>query len=132
MAESIDIVRALYGAFAEGDIAKVLEAFDPEIEWREAEHFLYAEGNPYVGPQAIAEGVFQRMASDIEGMALEPEYFVDGGDSVVVEGRYRGTMKATGTAVNAQFAHVWQLRQGKVVRFQQYIDTRQWAEAVAS
>jgi uncharacterized protein len=47
----------------------------------------------------------------------------------VVEGRYRGTVKATGMPVDAQFAHVWHLRDGKVVRFQQYTDTGQWSEA---
>ena len=28
---------------------------DPAIQWREAEGFQYAEGNPYVGPAAIAD-----------------------------------------------------------------------------
>ena len=38
-------------------------------------------------------------------------------------------MKATGTPVDAQFAHVWQFRGGKIARFQQYTDTKQWAGA---
>jgi uncharacterized protein len=80
----------------------------------------------------VAEGVFQRIVSDVEDLAVLPERFVEGGDTVVVEGRYRGTMKATGTPVDAQFAHVWQLSDDKVVRFQQYTDTRQWAEAARS
>jgi uncharacterized protein len=33
--------------------------------------------------------------------------------------------------VRAQFAHVWGVNQGRVVRFQQYTDTKQFAEAVA-
>ncbi len=132
MGKSGDIVKALYDAFAKGDVPAVLGAFDPQIQWREAENFLYADGNPYVGPQAVAEGVFQRIVSDVENFAVLPEHFVEGGDTVVVEGRYRGKMKATGTPVDAQFAHVWQLRDGKVVRFQQYTDTKQWAEAAAS
>jgi ketosteroid isomerase-like protein len=70
-----------------------------------------------VGPHAVAEGVFQRFVSDVENFAVVPEHFVESGDSVVVEGRYRGKMKATGTTVDAQFAHVWQLQNGKVVRF---------------
>jgi ketosteroid isomerase-like protein len=80
----------------------------------------------------VAEGVFQRIVSDVENFAVVPERFIDGGDTVVVEGRYRGSMKATGTPVDAQFAHVWLLRDGRVVRFQQYTDTRQWAKAAGS
>lgn len=129
MATSADLVKAVYDAFARGDVGAVLGGFDPQIEWREADNFLYADRNPYVGPQAVAEGVFMRLGADVDGFTLAPARYIDGGDTVVVEGRYRGSMKATGTKVDAQFAHVWQFRDGKVVRFQQYTDTRQWAEA---
>jgi ketosteroid isomerase-like protein len=127
-----DIVKALYDAFGRGDVPAVLGAFDPRIQWREAESFLYADGNPYEGPQAVAEGVFRRIVSDVESFAVLPERFIEAGDTIVAEGRYRGTMKRTGTLVDAQFAHVWQLRDGKVVRFQQYTDTKQWSDAAGA
>jgi uncharacterized protein len=129
MGKSVDVVKGLYEAFGKGDVPGVLGAFDQGIDWREAEGFLYADGNPYSSPQAVAEGVFQRLGTDVQDFAVTPERMIDGGDTVVVEGRYRGTMKATGTPVDAQFAHVWELREGKVIRFQQYTDTRQWAAA---
>lgn len=132
MGKNIDIVKDLYAAFGKGDVPAVLGAFDPGIQWNEAENFLYADGNPYAGPQAVAEGVFQRIVSDVEGFTVVPEHFIDGGDAIVVEGRYRGTLKSTGTRVDAQFAHVWRLRDGKVIRFQQYTDTGQWASAAGS
>jgi ketosteroid isomerase-like protein len=132
MGKSGDIVKAIYAALASGDVAAALGAFDPHIQWREAENFLYAGGNPYVGPRAVADGVFQRLATDVENFAVLPKAFVEGGDTVLVEGRYRGNMKATGTPIDAQFAHVWQVREGKVVRFQQYTDTKQWADAAGS
>ena len=127
-----EIVRALYEAFGKGDLPAVLGTFDPQIEWREAENFLYADRNPYVGPQAVAQGVFQRIASDVKDFAVVPERYVEGADTVVVEGRYKGTMNATGVSVDAQFAHVWELRNGRIVRFQQYTDTRQWEQAAGS
>lgn len=132
MGTSVDIVKNLYAAFDKGDVPGVLGAFDPRIQWTEAENFLYADGNPYNGPQAVAEGVFQRIVADMENLTVRPVHYIDGGQTVVVEGRYRGKAKATGAPVDAQFAHVWQLRDGKVVRFQQYTDTKQWAEAFGS
>jgi ketosteroid isomerase-like protein len=48
---------------------------------------------------------------------------------VLVEARYTGTAKATGKPIDAQVAHVWDLRDGKAVRFQQYTDTWQFAQA---
>jgi len=124
-------VRGLYTAFGKGDVPAVLGAFDPGIQWNEAEGFLYADRNPYAGPQAVGEGVFQRITSDVDGFTVTPVHFIDGGDTIVVEGRYRGTTKSTGTRVDAQFARVWRLRDGKVIRFQQYTDTKQWATAAS-
>lgn len=132
MGKSGEIVKTIYDAFGKGDVPAVLGSFDPEIQWREAENFLYADRNPYVGPHAVAGGVFQRIVADVENFSVLPQHFVEGGDIVVVEGRYRGKMKATGKPVDAQFAHVWQLRDGKIVRFQQYTDTWQWAQAAGS
>jgi uncharacterized protein len=124
-----EIVRGVYDAFGRGDVAAVLGAFDEGIEWREAEGFRYADGNPYIGPMAVATGVFQRITSDVAGFHLVITRISDAGDTVLAEGRYRGTVNATGQAVDAQFAHVWELRDGRLVGFQQYTDTAQWALA---
>ena len=129
MGMSGDIVKHLYEAFAKGDVPAVLASFDPKVEWKEADSFLYADRNPYIGPNAVAEGVFQRIVSDVEQFTVVPQNIIDAGDTVVAEGRYKGRMKTTGTVVDAQFAHVWQLREGKIVRFQQYTDTLQWRRA---
>jgi ketosteroid isomerase-like protein len=132
MGRNKEIVKNLYDALARGDASTVLGTMDPAIQWREADNFLYADGNPYVGPQAVAEGVFQRLGSGIEHLAIVPANLIEGDGAVVAEGRYRGKVKATGKTVDAQFAHVWELRDEKVVRFQQYTDTKQWGEAAGS
>ena len=132
MGKNCDIVRGLYEAFAKGDVPAVLGAFDPRIQWREAEGYIYAAGNPYVGPNTVATGVFQRLGSDVQNFAVVPGSFFDAGDTVVVEGRYRGTIKATGKPIDAQFAHIWQFNHERVVRFQQYTDTKQWSDASES
>lgn len=127
--QNLETVRSLYAAFAKGDVPTVLGAMAPDIEWREADNFIYADGNPYVGPEAILQGIFLRIASEWNGFAVNPEQFLDAGDTVIATGRYTGTHKATGVAINSQFAHFWTLRDGKVIRFQQYADTLQVARA---
>ena len=129
MGKTGDIVKRLYESLAKGDVATVLAMFDPQIHWREADNFLYADRNPYIGPQAVVEGVFQRIGADLDDFAIVPERVVEGADAVVVEGRYKATMKKTGSPIDAQFAHVWGIRDGKIVRFQQYTDTKQWDQA---
>jgi len=42
----------------------------------------------------------------IDGFTAVPSTFIDGGDDVVVLGRYGGTIKASGAQLDAQFCHV--------------------------
>jgi uncharacterized protein len=132
MATNAEIIESLYEAFAKGDVPTVLGLFDPRIEWNEAEGVRYADRNPYRGPMAVAEGVFGRIISEVDQFAAVTSKFTDGGDTVVVEGRYKGKVKATGAMLDAQFAHVYTLSGGKVVRFQQYTDTAQWTKALGA
>lgn len=129
---NVEVIRGLYDSFGRGDVPAVLGQMDQEIEWREAENFMYADGNPYVGPQAILEGVFMRLGSEWEGFTVAPEEWLDAGNHVVVLGTYTGKLKGTGREVRAQFAHVWGVRGGRIVRFQQYTDTKQFADAASS
>lgn len=130
--QNVDLVRSIYEAFAAGDVPGVLGAMSEDMVWNEAENFPYADGNPYRGPQAILGGVFARLASEWDGFAALPEEFLDAVDTVVVLGRYRGTYKATGKPLDAQLVHVWRLRDGKAVSFQQYTDTLQAARVTGA
>ncbi len=129
--ENVQVVRGLYEALAKGDVPAVLEQLDQSVEWNEAENYIYADRNPYIGPQAVLEGVITRLGTEWEGYTVTPEEFLDAGDRVVVLGTYSGIYKATGREVRAQFAHVWGVREGRVKSFQQYTDTKQFADAVA-
>lgn len=127
-----EIVRGLYTAFAQGNVPAVLSSLASNIEWREADNFPYADRNPYIGVPAIVEGVFMRLGAEWENFTLNPASFHESGDTVFVQGRYTGTLRATGKSVNAQFMHVWTLADGKVTKFQQYTDTLQFAQAATT
>ena len=129
--QSVEVIRGIYDSFGKGDVPAILGQMDQQIEWNEAENFIYADRNPYVGPQAILEGVFMRFGTEWLGFTVNPEEWLDAGNHVVVLGTYAGKNKETGKEVRAQFAHVWGVRGGRVVRFQQYTDTKQFADAVA-
>jgi len=118
---NLNSVRGVYDAFAKGDIPAVLDFLSPDIEWTEAEGFPY--GGTYTGPNAVLEGVFMRLGAEWDGFSAVPDEFIDGGDAVVALGKYGGTYKATGKSLQVNFAHVWKVREGKAVRFVQYVDT---------
>lgn len=129
MADNVALVQGAYEAFARGDIQAVLELFDENIEWYEAEHITYWPGGPFVGPQAVVEGVFARIPQDFDGFTIGIQRIVGCGHTVLVEARDRATVKPTDRPLDAQVAHIWDFRDGKVVRWQQYSDTWQFAEA---
>ena len=130
--ENVSLVKGIYEAFGSGDVPAVVAALGADVEWNEAENFPYADGNPYVGAEAILNGVFARIGSEWDGFRVEPEQFLDAGDTVVVLGRYRGTCVATGKAMNAQMAHIVRLTDGRITAFQQYVDTLQVARATGA
>ena len=130
-AENVAVVRGIYDAFGKGDIPGVLSKLAKEIEWREAENFIYADRNPYIGPHAVLEGVFMRIGSQWNGFTVTPDSILDAGHQVVALGTYSGTYKKTGKGVRAQMVHVWNIVDGKAVKFQQYTDTKQFADVVA-
>lgn len=127
---NLEVIRGLYDSFGRGDVSAVLGQMHESIEWREAENYIYADRNPYVGPQAILEGVLMRLGSEWDKFTIIPEEWMDAGHHIIVLGTYTGTHKESGRDIKAQFAHVWGVRGGRVVRFQQYTDTKQFAEAV--
>ena len=128
MSDNAATIRRVYDAFLRGDITAVVAAMDEHIEWNEAEHVTYWPGVPFVGPHAVLTGVFARLPHDFDNFSIEIGRMVAAGDTVLVEARYRAIAKATGKLLNAQVAHVWDLRNGKIVRFQQYTDTWQFAQ----
>lgn len=128
--KNVALVSGLYDAFAAGDVPGVLGAMSPDIVWNEADSHPYADGNPYVGPQAVLEGVFARCIGEWDGFAVEIDEILDAGDTIVAFGRYTGTYKATSKPQNTQLVHVWRIKDGKIAAYQQHADTLQVARAM--
>jgi uncharacterized protein len=125
MSQNRELIQSLYAAFGRGDAGTVLGSMHPDVEWNEAEGSPYADRNPYNGPQRVGEEVFGRILADYEAFTVTPEHLLSDGDMVVALGRYTGNHRASGEGLNAQFAHVWTIRDGKIAKFQQYTDTEQ-------
>ncbi|MEO6348888.1 MAG: nuclear transport factor 2 family protein, partial [Aquaticitalea sp.] len=128
--ENVGIIDSLYKAFAASDIPTVLGGMDANIVWNEAEGNSYADGNPYIGPDAVLKGVFARIGADNEYFKLvDIELHDMSNNQVLATLRYDGKFKESGKAYNVQVAHLWTLKDGKVIAFQQYLDTKKLADA---
>ena len=130
---NVQFAKDIYAAFGRGDIPAVLALFDPEVEWREAEGHPYKpDGAAWVGPQAILEQLFMRLGSEWEGFTVTVRALHDAGEHVVMEGRYTGLYKPSGKRLDAQVCHVLRFRDGKLLSFQQYVDTGQMQAVMAT
>lgn len=125
--DASQIVRNFYTSLAGGDVPAAFGLLADDIVWNEAEGNPLADQNPYTSAGAIGEGVFGRLAAIFDGFAAAPEEFVAQGNRVAVFGRYHGTHKATGEALDCQFVHSWTVSGERIVQFQQYADTAQLA-----
>lgn len=129
--DNVSLLKSLYEAFGRGDVPAVLGAMSPQMKWHEAEGNPYMpSGEAWVGPDAVLTNLFMKLGTEWDGFTVHPKSFYGAGNSVIVEGRYTGTYKATGKRMDAQVCHVWDVADGKVTRFQQYVDTAKFQDTM--
>lgn len=127
---NLGLIQGLYDNFSKGDVPAVLAVLDDKVVWNEAEGNAYADGNPYIGPDAVLNGVFTRVVGDHEYFNLaDIQLHEMSNNEVLATLRYQAKNKKTGKVMDAQAAHFWTLDNGKVTAFQQYVDTKKLHEA---
>ena len=129
--DNVTLLKNIYDAFGRGEIPAVLGAMNPDIHWYQAESNPYRpSGEAWVGPDTVLNNLFMRLGAEWDGFSVHPKLFHDAGDSVIVEARYSGRYKATGNSMDTQVCHVWDVKDSKVTRFQQYVDTAKLHEVM--
>lgn len=124
--QDVETIRGAYDAFDRGDVPAVLGILDAEVEWREPGGGNSPSGT-FHGPEAVGAEVFGSIGANFDEYSAEPTEFSDEGDRVVVRGRFRGRNKS-GADFETGFEHVFDMRDGKVVRFENRIDDPEaWA-----
>jgi len=107
------------------EMQRALSLMSDDIEWITMWHYKVAGS----GPDKVAEGVLVPLMKEWKSFKLTPTEFIAEGDSVVSLGRFVGVHNATGKAADARYAHAWTVKDGRITRFRQYIDTLAVAEA---
>ncbi|RIK96712.1 MAG: DUF4440 domain-containing protein [Burkholderiales bacterium] len=124
-----DVVQAHYDASARGDLDAMLADLAPQARWTEA------AGSPlagtYTGREQIVAHVFAPIQRDWEGFRFELECLIADDRRVAAVGAYSGTFRATGKPMRARVAHVWEVEDGKIVRFEQFADTHSIVSATS-
>lgn len=124
-----DVVRRLYPALAEGDRTVLDEILDPGFVGVLADGMPFGIGGEHRGADDMRRngwgGIARYFAARAEPEELSP--LADG--RLLVTGRYRGKGRRGGGPVDAGFAHVVTVEQGRITALEQFTDTARWTEA---
>ena len=128
--DNVDIAKSSYEAFGRGDLDGALAMMHEGIVWHQAQGLPH--GGDYEGLPAVRAAIFDPLDEQWwDDFEAAPTEFLEGGDHVVVLGRYTGRAKASGAPLDIPFAHVWRFRNGRAVEFLQFTDTKGWTDALA-
>ena len=126
--ENTRLVQQVYENFKRGDIKALLNLLSHNIEWQLPE----IENVPFAGTRRGQEQMGEFFASLVETQEVQhfqPREFIAQGDKVVALGHYAWLVKSTGREFGGDFAHVFTVHDGKVLRFHEYMDTAAVAAA---
>ena len=113
----MEIVRRAfaYEIYGVGDRAEAEAIFDPNVVMNPID-----EGPSY-GFDAMRSD-WERWASAFEELEVTAEEFIDAGDRVLVTAYHRGRGRGSGVEVDTRFYELYTLRDGKVVRVDEFTD----------
>ena len=131
MSPNVRSVEALYVAIDADDHPAIHNLVAKDLSWEVLKN--YPEGGDYLCADAVfeGEGFFPALYAKFDDWHTRRDEHIDAGVQIVTLGRYMGRVIANGARIDVPFAHVWTLRDGKIVRMRQFTDTAEFVSAVA-
>jgi uncharacterized protein len=121
--ENVEIVRELWDAYSRGDIDRVIALSDPYVV------LVTLEEGPLYGPDAVRANYARWMEAWREEPETTVEEVIGSGDHVVVIACFRGRGRGSGVTVAQRLYEVYTLRNGRVLRVDEFTDRDQALEA---
>jgi ketosteroid isomerase-like protein len=130
MSENVSIVTSVYAAFNQGDIETALGLLADDVVWHERDSVdAFIVGGTHHGRQGVLAGVFAKVPEYFQAFRVEVEQMHNAGDTVIAESRYVATTRDGGD-FDVAVAHVWTLRDGRVIGHASYPDTARYVAAL--
>jgi ketosteroid isomerase-like protein len=126
--ENVEVVRAIYRAFAHRDREALVQHLDPSI--RVYDRPLHPDASVYEGQ----EGFLRFSESDwqaFEEVVYEPQEFHAKGAYVVVPIKQKGRGISSALGIEEAIVNVWKLREGKCVELRIFTTVEEALEATA-
>ena len=126
VATDIEVVKAVFAAFADRDLDRVLALSDPEMEFSAVTGEQTGRTGPYRGHAGLRE-YFRDVGAVWEELHLTPREFRAAGDLVLVTGKVSARSRTR--TVTGSTGWIWRVRDGKVVYGRVYASA---ADAIAA
>jgi len=120
MAQALDIAKAVYERFAEGDIAGFLDLCADDIEWVVNGPATLEKCRTYKGRSGVQE-FLNILGASWEFTVFTPKQFFADGPTVVVLGEEKGRDKTSGTPFYNRWAHVFDVKAERIIRFREFL-----------
>ena len=121
--ENVELARKGYQEFIDGDINSILNRNTEDTEWIfPGPSEIVPMAGSYHGSMQVGQ-FFSKLAETLEFTSFEPREFIPFGDRVLVIGHDTGKVRATGTSFEEDWIHMCTYRNGKLARWQAFVDT---------
>jgi 2-(1,2-epoxy-1,2-dihydrophenyl)acetyl-CoA isomerase len=126
------LAQDLYQALGAWDRTRLGELLHRDFEGHATEGLPLGLGGTYHGPEAMCRDFWARIGQAFAGARAIPAGYAPLPDGrLMVTGRYQGTARKTGTALDAEFVHILSFSGGQISRLDQLTDSAQWVLALA-
>jgi ketosteroid isomerase-like protein len=125
----IDVVKAVFAAFAERDLEGVLAWLAPDVEFDAVTSDYAGRSGPYLGHDGMRE-YFRDVARVWDELRLTPTDYRQAGDQVLVTGRVLARSPARTVAGSTGW--VWRIVDEKVVYVRVYASAEDAVRAIES
>lgn len=115
-----ELVADVYKRFAEGDIDGFLALCADDIEWVVNGPAILEKCNAFRGRGGVQQ-FLSILGDSWKFGSFCPRQFVVDGDTVVVLGEETGSDKKSGVHFENRWVHVFDARDGKLVRFREFL-----------
>jgi ketosteroid isomerase-like protein len=118
MQRDVEKIQELYRAQDRRDLKSVLMLMAPEVEIIQSEELPW--GGHFQGHEGVRK-FLSTLTEHVDSRVLI-ERFIDAGDRVVAVGRTAGKARKSQLEFDVPVVHVWTLSEGRIVRFEPYIE----------
>jgi ketosteroid isomerase-like protein len=125
--EDVERLRSAYEAFNERGVEAILERLGPDFQVRDRP--TSPDRQTFYGAEGIKH-LFDSYMEAFDALRLEPEEFIDAGEQIVVALRQKVRGKGSGAEVVGHIAHIWTMRDGKVLSLRIFGDKDSALEAL--